>query len=963
MINSIIRKNIMTNLRSSVVIFILAAFLSFAIVALHPQYFLPENYLPLIIIATGQHRADSTTGASVVDVLMITHNENPIDLTSLDLYGTGFEHHTGYYEGAIFALGHVQPASLELMLPPGQINIVFYSHLWGGIVRVETLDKSSEINLYSQTVIQVSHYININNVATNNYLLIVLLYALLVCLLLALKILIRATRDNMQLRVVAFALSIVLTSSLVLSMNPIPSIFPERDLLAAVLEAQRKIDMNLSFSQSNHFQTDGFFVEITTSNPDARIFFTTDGSTPTLNSTEYVSAIYFELKPEVYAVVLRAIAVYGDAITAPLTKTYFIGQNVHERFGTLVFSLSINPEYLFDHDIGIMVEGAIREEWVRLHNMYDTFSPTNYFMRGREWERPVYVEVFNYCGGRMMTQAAGARIHGNTSRAYNIKSFRLIARRVYSPEAARFNFDFFPDMYGSGGVPFSRSNTLILRNGGNTMNQCLLRNELGFYLARNAGFQVVSPVRPVAVFLNGEYYAFMWLQVRIDEHFLMDMFDAPTRDFDVVNGYPVPISHPLRTLPDERILADLAYKNEFAFKDLLNDYIFAELNEVVDVENFLLYSAIQIFFNNFDWPGIGFGGINLRRWRYTGEQTSYLAPELDGRWRFAIFDMDAIFGLGGSMLNAELRAFQQVLEGTGGEHQQSKLLQNILTRPDMADLFVMMICDIAANVVNSQKIREAYLKMTQYGTINEMRHSVRQRGRNMIPVFRGHINIINFASDFHMYIFESLTSYFGFSPEMFTVNISGGKAIIGTQQGISSKYFNHLVVPVSPVLPPFTEFDHWVLNGRRMYEPNVTVSFYDTVYNEVNLVLVTRPFVPTLVIASTYVTDRGNGAILMNPSSKIVSTRGLFLSNNPNNLQLWSLPEAVVLPGGVFELGGRRTADASHIFRVQMNFDIRESSKLFLSDETGLILDTFVLRPGQPPRDIEDVLNHIRLYL
>jgi hypothetical protein len=196
----------------------------------------------------------------------------------------------------------------------------------------------------------------------------------------------------------------------------------------------------------------------------------------------------------------------------------------------------------------------------------------------------------------------------------------------------------------------------------------MLRNEVGSVLARQVGIQAVTPVRGVAVYINGEYWGFTWLNVRMDAHFLQEQFNAPTREFDIVgNG-----EHWLDT-DDFALRTELQYKNSYAGKDLTCDETFARLEAILDIDDKMRYYAFQIFMGNHDWPH-----NNLRRWRYTGEQTEGLPPELDGRWRYIVFDLDWTLGLYGDDHN--LRTFQRVLEE---RNDAGALLRNILTRPDM----------------------------------------------------------------------------------------------------------------------------------------------------------------------------------------------------------------------------------------------------------------------------------------
>ncbi|MCL2249043.1 MAG: CotH kinase family protein [Oscillospiraceae bacterium] len=759
-----------------------------------------------------------------------------------------------------------------------------------------------------------------------------------------------------RIAVIVFLLAVLSLSTYLLAANPLTvQYFPPYDGAEneeggnEYDDPYQKVDITLSFSQEGHFYTRSIFVEITASNEAARVFFTLDGSAPTEESHEHSEPIVIEATENLQIVVIRAIAVYEDYLgyihkTRPQTHTYFVGTGVHERFGedVLIFSLVTDPYYLFDHNYGILVPGALREDFIRDNpgrNIIPT-DPANFNLRGREGERPIHVETFTTSGERVVAQDAGLRVFGSWSRAHEQKSLRLIPRREYSPGIGRFHYQFFPGDYILNDVktPQHRYETLILRNGSNDRYFGMLRNEVGSVLARNAGFYDVTPVRAAAVFVNGEYYGFAWLQVRVDDDFFEKLYEAPSRDFDVIGRGEWWFRNAC-----ERVIEDLTYKNMFAWRDLNDEDEFAALNAIVDVENLLRYYAFHIYVGTRDWPY-----NNLRRWRFTGEQVPDLHPSLDGRWRYAMFDLDWILGLYGD--NYRLPTFRYILEDNNDNGQ---LLRNILTRQDMIDLFTMMLCDIAANVVTEETVRDAIANL--YGqAYGEIGHAI---DANKFPEWftryfaeQNHEEMIHFAANRDGVIFSSLARFFDFDNEMFSIYVldSDGQpatqARIGTQIASSSRYFNHLTVPVTPILPRFTGFDHWLIDGERFYSETVFVSSANAgTDGVVELTLVTRQDFPPLVIAEAFEEPRRNGLTLVNHNNFTIHTEGLFLSNRRDDLQRWRIPSMSIPSGVRLELAGRGSRSAEDLFRIQMGFNVRVGGTFYLSDIHGNILDHFTL--------------------
>jgi len=748
---------------------------------------------------------------------------------------------------------------------------------------------------------------------------------------------------------IILSLAVVLTVTSTVLLNVNPAVQPGLPGYLAAVSGQESADnrsgdvsetseneiLQPVFSHSEHFYDSEISVSITASMTGAGIFYTLDGTEPTVGSARYTGPITIKLldKNEINVVTIKAIAVSGDIITRPLVHTYFTGSKIFDRFDTLVFSLSTDPDHLYDYDTGIFVEGRTRTEYRRENprEKIEPPSPANFNWRGMEGERPVYAEVFESNGERVIAQAAGVRVHGGWSRASQQKSIRLIARNEYQPGQGKFHYDFFPDDTVKDGydTPFGKYDQLILRNGANDRDFAMIRNEVGYRLAQMAGLQVVSPARPAAVFLNGEYYGFAWLQVRVNAQYLQDIFSAPTRHFQVVGmgEYWIDTDDPA----ERRAIEDL---NGFYTKDLSNDAIFAEFEQLVDVDQLLLYYALQTYLGNQDWPH-----NNLKRWRYIGEQEDGFLPELDGRWRYVTFDLDWILGLYEDPPDADKPTFQDMMELENERY--SHMLNALFVRSDMADKFAMIMCDIAANVVTGQNVNGLISELFGISR-NEIRHALTAKKYagwvSSDSILSNHFNMYKVTGERSAYIFRSLRDHFGWDDDMFTVEVTGAEAYIGTQKGFSANYFSHLKIPLRPALPEHTVFDHWVVNGSVINKPEIEVSLADAVDGVVKVELVTRVELPVLMFGEAYGSSAQNGCTLYNPGEEEVHTGGLYMSNDISNPFLWAIPDARVEPGGILELAGKGSKDIGDLHKIRMGFNARRGQRLYLSDETGTVI-------------------------
>ncbi|MGN1118857.1 MAG: chitobiase/beta-hexosaminidase C-terminal domain-containing protein, partial [Oscillospiraceae bacterium] len=212
--------------------------------------------------------------------------------------------------------------------------------------------------------------------------------------------------------------------------------------------AEEKRDA-VTYSLPAGFYSENISVELSAENGEA-IYFSTDGSDPVISdSTLYTAPIDINAGVDVIATTIRAIAVNEEGeSSAVFTRSFVTGQDVDERFSedTLVFVLSTDPYNLYDYEYGIAVPGKVYDDYCKEHAGEEIpyNAPGNYFMTGPEWERPIYVEVFESTGENVISQPAGVKVVGGYSRVPEHKSFKLIARKSYGSKDGKFKYSFFP---------------------------------------------------------------------------------------------------------------------------------------------------------------------------------------------------------------------------------------------------------------------------------------------------------------------------------------------------------------------------------------------------------------------------------------------------------------------------------------------------------------------------------------
>lgn len=434
----------------------------------------------------------------------------------------------------------------------------------------------------------------------------------------------------------------------------------------------------------------GFYsepIELTISHPDsqARIYFTTDGSTPTSSSRLFSDTLVIadrSSEPNIFSMIrtnnimpeenarrawyppsdvirkattIRTKTIIPGHLPTYETNTFFVYPEGPQTFGIPVFSLVTDADNLFDDEIGIYVPG-------------NTFVPGdfetgNYQQRGIEWERPVSMELF-IDGETVLKQNAGVRIHGNWTRRLPLKGLRLYARNQYGD--SHFRYPLFTNR------PHEEYRRVILRASGNDWRHTFFRDAAAHELARNMDFDTQA-YRPSIVFINGEYWGLTNIRERIDVNYIEKVYGIDPDNIDMLRQS--------RTV----VLGDRAHYN--ALFDLVTEREMtdpADLAEAVtyfDLNSFLDLYAFQIYCANNDWPN-----NNQVFWRTRTEHDPYASPGHDGRFRWMMFDADRCLGYSTSW-------DFDMIDYLDRDRRSSALIVGLLKNPEFRIDFINRIND------------------------------------------------------------------------------------------------------------------------------------------------------------------------------------------------------------------------------------------------------------------------------
>ena len=325
------------------------------------------------------------------------------------------------------------------------------------------------------------------------------------------------------------------------------------------------------------------------------IRYTLDGSEPTPESTLYTAPLTVTKT----SVVRARLFCEGWLSPRSVTQSYI---RFSRKLTLPVVSIVTDERYLNDGRIGI-------------------FTNNNSDNRNN-WRRPINIELFDSDSSQsQLNQLCETRVAGAASRGAQMKSMALYANKRFGTK--RFTYEFFPDQKPG----LSDFKSIVLRNAGNDFDYLYMRDAICQRTMASHTDLDWQAWRPAIVYINGQYHGMLNIRERANENNVYTNYDR-LEDIDLIENW--------------WDLKEGTWDNYNAFKEFYKQkgHTMAEYEEWMDCREFINLMAMNLYYNNYDFPG-----NNIIMWR----------PREEGsRWRWIAKDADFTMGLYGDSYNYKI---------------------------------------------------------------------------------------------------------------------------------------------------------------------------------------------------------------------------------------------------------------------------------------------------------------------
>ena len=632
---------------------------------------------------------------------------------------------------------------------------------------------------------------------------------------------------------------------------------------------------------------------------NAQIYYSLDGSDPTTDSNLYTKPVELKLSNDTTIYPLKAV-VYQDNEYSDIYEEDYILDPSSKDYDLPIICVTTDPDGLYNEETGIFA---------------------NYYSEGDEWVRNADLSIFDTDGTLITHQGVGLSVSGGTSVAFDIKSLKITAGYEYDDEDKIYLDLFNDDLEDSSLSLVTEYNSIKLRSGSQDMNYGNIRSSLVSRLAQDSNFDGYTGTQRCVVYLNGELYGIFDMQQNYSNSFLKRRFGL--EGTDVITRYK----------GNEEMCLRASDTYKYFYNDLNDEENREELEEHVDMDNYLLYYAINILDNNTDWPL-----NNVSAWQYTGDPIEGNEYS-DGRLRFLLFDTDLIYytssnahffdgcdqdqfvSLMNNLYRGKDSTFRYVMESDYYRNKFIVLVCDLLNTSFDTDHILDLIDELYDEVDQPMKDSDldVYDQADYYISLLKQAVSAREGDiRN------------DFATYFRMYYqyHSTLLCDDGVKVSWNNMKIYGGESY-------ECDYYTQTSITYQADVYPGYTFEYWLVNGKK-YTGDTLVITKDMANQDLTIKAVAKQNAEgQLVISEINAKGDSDWYKFTNVGGSSIHLKDYYITDNPVTLKNYQLPDITLKSGESIIINGKK--NYYEMGDYICNFKLNSDETLYLTDGTDLI--------------------------
>lgn len=428
-------------------------------------------------------------------------------------------------------------------------------------------------------------------------------------------------------------------------------------------------------SETGLYHSEPFLLELYCPDPDVEIRYTLDGSKPTSKSSLYTKPIQIK-----ESVTVRA---YGS------------------KKGLLP-SRSVTATYLFSkpHTVPVVCIACKPSD-------FKTFTRINSI--GKYPRTDAMVAYYEPDGTIGTVFPAEINPRGNQSIKYPQKSLSIHLRTRLGQGSVNYPF------WGAGtSLDYG---TLILRNGSQDHAKARLRDSFALNAVINLGLDSAR-TRPVAVYVNGEYYGIMDFNEGSNQDYLVTHYSVDPSTIDHIS-----MNQTVRYGSNQDFLRVRKYARSH---NLSNASAFTEFSKWVDTDYIIDYVIAQTFFCNYD----------------VKNQSYWATHDYKIRWRPVFYDIDRCFTDGTSRYDLFSRYFNKhgvVYDSGKGLTANMDLYAALRDSPEWCDRFVRRYAELLVTDFSVKNLQALLDRMAAELRPEMQRHISRFRTPSSMEVWEASV--------------------------------------------------------------------------------------------------------------------------------------------------------------------------------------------------------------------------------